>query len=280
MASSGAGAFLPAIYSALGGGVNGMNFKAPQLSASGIGNDTQALMSPYTGSVINSTNAELDRQKQFELNNNAAAAGRAHAFGSDNAALMDTETNRNFDQIKAATDAGLYNNAYGNAQNTALGINSANLNSILQGAGINLSGTGLLGSLAGMGTNINNAGIQGLLGAGGVAQNTGTQQGLFNYGQYQQAYQSLYQRLAAQMQAAQSAPHDTSTTGTSTSQVYSSPLAQILGIGLGIAGLGGTGGMSSLLGGLGGLLGGGPAPAAATSMSQLGPYAQGPVYNP
>jgi hypothetical protein len=278
-AINGAGAYTPALNGAITGANGAVNFTAPQLTTGGINANTSALMSPFTQGVVDTTNAEINRQRGLELNNNASAAATAHAFGTDSQANNDANTNRNFDQILAQTDAGLYNTGFNNAQGAAINMGNTNLQSILAGAGINLEGSGLLGNLAGLGTNITGATTNNLLNAGGVAQNTATQQGLFTAQQYQDAYNSLFQKLQGQTQAIGSAPHDTSQTGTQTTPYYYSPLGQIAGIGLGIAGLGLGGPIGAGLGALPGLLGLG-GNGAATSASQMGPMFQGPVYNP
>lgn len=263
-----AGRYGSTIDGAIGGANNAMGFQAPNVTAAGVGGDASALMNPYTSNVIDANNSELERQRQKEMLTNDATAQRFKAFGTDNHALMDTETNRNFDATRANTTAGLLSSGWQDALQKALAIGQGNQGAAISGAGINLQGANTAGNLAQTGAGINTGDVQGLLTAGGVQQGNQQQRDTFNYGEHMNQYNSLLQQLQARIQATSSAPHDT--TQTTQSQQYYSPLGQIAGLGLGIAGLGMGG---PLMAGIGGLAG-----SAAQGLGLFNPagIAQGP----
>jgi hypothetical protein len=83
------------------------------------GTDLSGYMNPYVGSVVDTTMAQIDRSTAQQLQQNKGQAALSGAFGGDRAALVDVETNRNADQLKANTSAQLYDQAFRNAQGAA-----------------------------------------------------------------------------------------------------------------------------------------------------------------
>lgn len=247
--------------SAFTGATNAMNFATPMVSAASVGDLTRGLLSPYTGDVASAINADIDRQKAQALAANGADAARAGAYAGgvpfdDRAGLLQNDTTRNFEDIRAKTLANLYSGAYDTATRNAIGIAQGNQNAGFAGAGINLQGTGLLNSIINAARTGNWGDVQGLLGAGGVEQQTNQAGKTFDYNEFVRQLSQPFQKLQAINQTVGTVPHDTSTTGTQQSQIYSSPLGQIAGLALGAAGLGlnPLSGLSSLGGMLGGLL--------------------------
>jgi hypothetical protein len=240
------------------GATNAANFRAPQITTAGVNADTQGLLNPYTQDVVDRTNSEIDRSRVMAQQANDSVAGGAHVYGGDRAGVVQAENDRNFNAIKANTDAKLYGDQFTAAQNTALGIGSANQNAAIGGAGVNVMGAN---ALTGAGTGLagaNTSDINGLLTTGGVDQATMQNADTFNYQNYLTSWQNALARLQAQSGAVSALPHDTSQTGNGTeqSQVYSNALGPILGLGLGLAGLG-TGGGATLGGAaINGLFGG------------------------
>lgn len=76
-------------------------------------------MNPYTQSVVNTTNADLDRQRQIEQVGNAAQATKAGAFGGTGAAVLSSLTNDNYARQAATADAGLNQAGFNTALSAA-----------------------------------------------------------------------------------------------------------------------------------------------------------------
>jgi hypothetical protein len=249
------GQFTDAIKSALGGITSGLNFAAPNLTAAGIGGDTTSLMNPYIKNVVDSTNTEIDRQKAMELERVGATAaqGGASAPNDVRAGLLANDASRNMEEIRAKTIGGLLSGGFDNAQRTALGIGQGNQNASLGAAGIRNNAAGTMGNLASTGSNMGWNDVTGLLGAGGAKRGIENEQNQFGYNEFLRAVQSPFQKLQALM-TSMSGPHNTTQSTTGTKEMYSSPFGQLLGGGLGLMGMLGTGGMSSLGSGLFGLL--------------------------
>jgi hypothetical protein len=225
------------IGSGVPGATSALNFTAPQLTAGSVGSDTSSLMNPYIGNVVDRTNAELDRQAQIAKQGNATQATAQGAFGGDRAAIMDAETQRNADTIKANTDANLYNTGYNTAQTGALTMGQANQTADINSILARIYGTN---ALTGAGSAYTGAGatdVNGLLTTGGAAQTTQTAQDQAQLQQYQAAYNSLLQKLGLQTSAIDTTPRTTTTAGTQTSQTYTNPFAQAAGLGIAAAGL-------------------------------------------
>lgn len=235
---------------------NAMNFTAPQLTADGISSTVTGLMNPYQSQVVDAANAEIERQRILKDQQNGAAAAKAGAFGGDRYGVVQGMNDRDFMTTKANTTASLLKGGYDTALSTALSMGQGNQNAALQGAGINLQGAAGLTdfgkAMQAMGIND----VNGLLTTGGVQQQTDQAQKTFDYNEFLRQIQQPYQKLQGMNQSVAAAKTDTTTNSQSQKDSYSNPLAGILGAGLGIAGMFGTGGLSGL-GGLAGLLGGG-----------------------
>lgn len=222
---------------AVGGATRALNFATPMVSALGVASDAEGLMNPYIRSVVDATGAEIDRNRAIELGKVGGMAGRA--FGGDRHAVMEAETNRNFDALKAKTTADLMSSGYSDAVAKALGIATGNQNAAISGAGVNLAGTNALGGFADAVQRLRSGDVSGLLQTGGIQQGADQAQKTFDYQEFLRQVQSPYQKLQAMISAAGSAPHDTTKTTDSEKMTYSNPLGTYLGLGLGIAGLGG-----------------------------------------
>lgn len=245
LASSGAGQG----QSVAGGAQNPLNsltgYQAQNVNSGSLGSMVQGLLNPATQDVINTTNAQIDKNTagaQNGVDNNLAGQ---HAFGGSRQAVADAVTQNQGAMTKASTDASLNQGDYNTALQTALSAQQGNQNAGIQGAGVQLGASNALTGLGSALSGMNAQDLQGLLSAGGVQQQTGTNQGLFNYQQYLNSYQIPDQQAQTFASILGSLPHDTSQSGTSTQQSYSNPLLGALGLGLGVAGLG-TGGGSTL----------------------------------
>ncbi len=197
----------------------------------------QQYQNPYTQDVINSTLANTnieDAKQQSALQGNAIAKG---AWGGDRADLARNDLARNQALARNQTVAGLENQNY----SQALGQFNQQNQTGLQAAGLNnqsaLSGAGLAGAL---GTNAQQNALSGAQAqlAGGTLQQQQAQN-LLNTGyqqfQQQQAYPfNTTQWLANIVEGIGGNQSQGSTTSTSSP---SNGMSDIIGTGLGLAGL-------------------------------------------
>ncbi len=157
----------PSMAQAMGGTASGSSYVPGQVTAGSLsGSDLSGYTNPYTQSVIDSSmtniNRQLDQTKQSE-DGQAAMSG---AFGGDRAAIVNTEADRNANDLAAQTTSGLEQAGYTNAQQMAtqdlnrnLSAQQTNVQSGLQGAGLRLSGDQQLYSEGAGVTALNQAGI-------------------------------------------------------------------------------------------------------------------------
>ncbi|MEN3949913.1 hypothetical protein [Iodidimonas sp. SYSU 1G8] len=80
-----------------------------------LGGDVSAYMNPYIGQVIDTTMADLARQREMQRQADNARAVQARAFGGSRQAVVDAETNAGFNNTLASTVAGLYSQGYDRA---------------------------------------------------------------------------------------------------------------------------------------------------------------------
>lgn len=77
-------------------------------------------MNPYTDQVVNQTQMDIERQRQMAMNDTAAAAQKANAFGGSRHGVAEGMTNQAFANASASALAPLrmqsYNNAFSNAR--------------------------------------------------------------------------------------------------------------------------------------------------------------------
>lgn len=151
----------------------------------------QQYMSPYTQSVIDATNSQIDRNTLQTTNNTNAAAVQAGAFGGTRQAVQTAENQRNADQIKAQTAAQLNDQAYSNAQGmfTAdqqrqLAAAQGNQSAGLQAANLGLGSADLLGRLGLSQQQLSSANANAALGYGGVIQGQQQQENDYRLAQF------------------------------------------------------------------------------------------------
>jgi hypothetical protein len=162
------------------GNVQAQGVGAMQIGSGHVGTDQfgqqafQQYGSPYQQDVINSTMAELNRQKTLDQNNATSQATLGGAFGGDRAAVQQAEIGRNYGQIQAQALAGLNNQNWAQAQNMFTNDQGRGL----QAQGMNQS-AGLQASMANQGTNLQaqqanqSAGLQASLANQGWQGNVG-----------------------------------------------------------------------------------------------------------
>jgi hypothetical protein len=125
--------------------------------------DIARFMNPYTDSVVNTTLADIDRQRAQRIagiNSDAEAAG---AFGGDRAEVAKALANESFDRTGAMTAAQLRSSGYDSAVGNALGLAKSN-------AGLTLAGNAQLQSLIDARRNAAQSDASSLIAAGGVQQ--------------------------------------------------------------------------------------------------------------
>lgn len=117
--------------------------------------DLSPYMDPYLGSVVDTTNADLARQRTIENLQNDTRATQAGAFGGTGAEVARSLTGDNFARAMATNTATLRSQGYQNAQNMGLGdltrrlsADQANQNAGLQANQTRLSAAGILGQLS------------------------------------------------------------------------------------------------------------------------------------
>ena len=214
-------------------------FQAPQVTAGGLNGQVSGLLSqssPYTQNLINATNTQLQHNTAQGINaedNNLAAQG---AFGGTRQAVADAVQQNQGNMTMASTDAGLNQQGYNTALQTALAAGQGNQNAAIGGAGVQLGGVNALTGIGNAISGQNAQGLSGLLNAGGMAQNSQTAQNLFGYQNYLNQYQIPDQQASTFASILGSLPHSTSQTGTTQGNVYSNGLLGAAGLGLAAAG--------------------------------------------
>ena len=260
----------PAMTNAAAGTQTLTGFQAPTVTAGSVANTN---LSPYlnsgTQNVIDTTNSNINRQLGEQTQANDGQAAMSGAFGGDRAAVVNSQSQLNANQVMATTDANLEQQNFTNAENMA----SSDLNRGLQGQEANMQGA-----------------------ISSNAQDLQANQNLYNEGSGLTAVQQNADTLANQQfragqaypiqmaqDATQAISQDSGVLGDELTRQTIAPNASTLGTvtGLttaatGLAGLlGGSSGLSGLLGTSGGSsnsgllsllgLGGGAANAAASS---------------
>lgn len=208
----------------------------PQMVGTGQwgGGAAQQYMSPYTQSVIDATNAQVDRNALQTTNATNAAATQAGAFGGTRQAVQTAENQRNADQIKAQTAAQLNDQAYANAQGMftadqgrALQAGMANQQAGLQGANLGLGAADLMGRLGMSRQQISAANANTLLGLGGVRQGQQQQVNDWNLQQFNEQRDWGLRGLGALSGVVSGMPSGSSTQATT--PVYKNKTAGALG---------------------------------------------------
>jgi hypothetical protein len=257
---------------AAGGFTNAMNFAVPMLSGASVGADAAGLFNPYTKTVVQGANDELNRQRMIQGNQLDAQAAKSGALGGDRNGVVIGMNNRDFNTIGAQTTAKLMEGGWDSAMKTALGIGQGNQGASIEGAKVNLAGAGGLLNTGTTTANLGNNDVNSLLTTGGTQQQNDQQKKTFDYQEFMRQLQERFQKAQTMTAATNGAPHGTETNGSQTTMTQSSPLAQIAGLGLTAASMfmpGGPALMAGLSGGAGaglGLLGsiGGGQAASAT----------------
>ena len=117
-------------------------------------------MNPYTQQVIDTSMADLERQRQTQMNALGAQATTAKAFGGSRQGIAEAQTNQGFAQQGGQLASQLrqqgFNTALGASQqdiSNALQANLANQQAGLQGAQQAMQGAAQLGNLSNVGFN-------------------------------------------------------------------------------------------------------------------------------
>jgi hypothetical protein len=162
------------------------------------GQNINQYMSPYLGSVVDTTMANLRQQQGEEQSQILGNQIRSGAFGGDRGRIAQANLARQQGLATGQTVSGLMNQGYGQALQTAqqqqaqqLAASQAN-RAALAGAGQSLysMGQGYGQGMAGLGTQAQQAALQGAqaqLGAGTVQQQTQQAQNTADYNQFLQS---------------------------------------------------------------------------------------------
>jgi len=162
------------------------------------GQNINQYMSPYLGSVVDTTMANLRQQQGQEQSQILGDQIKSGAFGGDRGRIAQANLARQQELATGQTVAGLMNQGYGQALTTAqqqqaqqLAASQAN-RAALAGAGQSLysMGQGYGQGMAGLGTQAQQAALQGAqaqLGAGTVQQQTQQAKNTADYNQFLQS---------------------------------------------------------------------------------------------
>jgi hypothetical protein len=162
------------------------------------GQNINQYMSPYLGSVVDTTMANLRQQQGQEQSQILGDQIKSGAFGGDRGRIAQANLARQQELATGQTVAGLMNQGYGQALTTAqqqqaqqLAASQAN-RAALAGAGQNLysMGQGYGQGMAGLGTQAQQTALQGAqaqLGAGTVQQQTQQAKNTADYNQFLQS---------------------------------------------------------------------------------------------
>jgi len=94
---------------------------APSVSAGLLREtDLSPYLNPYTKNVVDTSLAALDRSREMAISQGQAMATRAGAFGGSRHGVADAETNRGFMDSAGQLAAGLYNEGFNTARQSAL----------------------------------------------------------------------------------------------------------------------------------------------------------------
>lgn len=117
--------------------------------------DLSPYMDSYLGNVVDTTNADLARQRTIENLQNDSRATQSGAFGGTGAEVARSLTGDNYARAMATSTANLRSQGHQNAQNMGLGdlarrlsADQANQNAGLQANQTRLSAAGILGQLS------------------------------------------------------------------------------------------------------------------------------------
>lgn len=210
---------------------------SPQQVGTGTWNSqaAQQYTNPYTQSVIDTTNAQIDRNTAQTTQGTNSAATTAGAYGGTRQAVQTAMNNYNGNMVKAQTDAQLQDQAYNNAQtqynadqSRALTAATANQSAGLQAANLGLGSSYALGNLGNIQGNLYNNAAANLGQWGTLEQNTQNQQNQWNYQNNYLNPQNWSSRgLSALESAVSGIPSGSSTANTS--PVYSNQWGSALG---------------------------------------------------
>lgn len=204
-----------------------------------------AQLNPYTQSVIDTTNADLQRQNQIANTNNDASATQQGAYGGTRNAVQDALTNEGYARAIASNTANLNQSNYTNAQQQALAqqqlqqnAQQSNQNAGLTNQQIKNQSAGVLGLLGTQQQSVATSGYNNLLNAGNIQQQQ--QQNVDNVGvsQYQTAQNWPIRQLSILEGALGQTPYNTTSSTTSTGST--NPFASFLGGGAAGASIGGS----------------------------------------
>ena len=119
------------------------------------GQGLQEYMNPYTQSVIDPVQRDIERQRDMAMDTIGAKASSAGAFGGSRQALLEGETGRHYGEVAADTSSRLRDQAYREAMDSA----RYDITGGMQGSRQRLQAAGALGDLglAGQGAALTSA---------------------------------------------------------------------------------------------------------------------------
>jgi hypothetical protein len=249
-AKSGIGYALPAYAQAQQAAAGLTGYQPQQVAAQNfLQGDISAYMNPFTQSVVDASLANLKGATQMALNQNAADAIRARAFGGSRQGITEGVTQAQAAKSAGELSANLYSQAFDKAAqlmqaDQARNLQAQQLNQAagLQGAGLGLQAAQQLGALGA-------AGQQSIAQDVSTLQNIGLQLQAQQQAQLDAAYQQYLEELNYPIQALNLRIGATSSAPVPMSQTQT-------GGGSGSSFLSGLGALGTLASGIGSLAGG------------------------
>lgn len=203
----------------------------------------QAYMNPYTQQVVDTTLADLEKQRLGMMNQIGAQATQARAFGGSRHGIAEAAANQQIAQTAANTIANLRSQGYSQALSAAQQAALANQTAGLQGAQLRGQIAGQLGNIGQTQQALGYQGAQNLMQLGTARQQLAQQQ--------MDAARGLgMERLGIMSGALGVQPANIG--GTTSQPVYSNTGASVLGSALAGYQLAGTLGVSPTTGAFGG----------------------------
>jgi len=108
-------------------------FNVNQAASTGLQN---AYQNPYTQQVIDTTQADIERQRQMAVNDLGAAATRANAFGGSRQGVAEGVTNAEFGRVAGNLIAPMRRDAFNTAMSNAMTDRSQRLGAANQLGGL------------------------------------------------------------------------------------------------------------------------------------------------
>jgi len=136
-----------------------LNYTPDSVNTRTMGSTFEDYLNPYTGEVIDTTMADMERQRQMMMSDVAGSAQAANAFGGSRHGIAEAETNRGFADEMGQISAQLRDQGYNTAMQGFMGDSalmqqgdvanqSANLAAALSNSELEQSAAGMMAGMS------------------------------------------------------------------------------------------------------------------------------------